>query len=163
MQSVWLFLKRAAMRMAYRVLRVKWWLVRPVSMGVRIMLVDDYSVIMVRQTYMPRWYFPGGLVDRGETPLEAAKREAFEEVGATCHSEPRLLGIFTQYVEFKSDHVVLFICDDFSLEELADSWEIEEIRAFPMTALPEDASAGSRRRVEEYLATPDAEALSGMW
>lgn len=156
-------LKRVVMRAAYLVLSVKWWLLRPISMGVRIMLIDNGTVIMIRQTYMPRWYFPGGLVDRGETPLEAAKREAFEEVGAICHSEPRLLGVFTQFVEFKNDHIMLYVCDDFSLEDRAVSWEIEEIRAFPLTELPEDASPGSRRRVEEFLVTAGADAQSGMW
>lgn len=156
-------LKRLVMQTAYLILRVKWWILRPVSMGVRIMLIDNGTVIMIRQTYMPRWYFPGGLVDRGETPLDAAKREAFEEVGAVCHSEPRLIGIFTQFVEFKSDHVVLFVCDDFSLKERSVSWEIEEIRAFLLTALPDDASPGSKRRVAEYLASAGREAQTGMW
>lgn len=146
-------LKRLVMRCAYLGLKIKWWLTRPVSMGVRIMLINDESVVMIRQTYYKDgWYFPGGLVDRGETPLEAAKREAFEEVGATCHSEPRLVGIFTQYVEYKSDHVVLFVCDDFSLSERSASWEVEQIKAFALTALPENTSPGGRRRVAEYLA-----------
>lgn len=145
-------LKRLVMRMAYAGLQLKWWLTRPVTLGVRIMLIDGDDVLMIRQTYMPRWYFPGGLVNRGETSLEAAKREAFEEVGATCHSEPRLVGVFTQFVEFKSDHVILFVCDDFSLSEQSTSWEIEQIKAFPLTALPEDASPGSRRRTADYLA-----------
>jgi len=147
-----LWLKRLVMRTAYAGLQLKWWLTRPVTLGVRIMLIDDDNVLMIRQTYMPLWYFPGGLVDRGETALEAAKREALEEAGATCHSEPRLLGIFTQYVDFKSDHVVLFACDDFSLTEQSISWEIEQIKAFPLTDLPEDASPGSRRRMADYLA-----------
>jgi len=154
--------KRFVMRMAYLGLKTKWWFTRPISMGVRIMLIDDERVIMIRQTYYKDgWYFPGGLVDRGETPLEAAKREAFEEVGATCHSEPRLLGIFTQYVEFKSDHVVLFVCDDFSLSEKSASWEVEQIQAFRLTELPKNSSPGGRRRVAEYL--DGALPVSTMW
>lgn len=154
-------IKRLLIRIAYRLLMVKWWITRPVTMSVRIMLVDDGQVLMLRHTYMPYWFFPGGLIDRGETSVEAAKREAFEEVGATCHSEPRLLGVFTNYYEFQSDHIILFVCDDFSLVPSPDKWEVEEIRTFPLTNLPQDALPGTQRRVDAYL-SGEAQS-SGVW
>lgn len=44
--------------------------------------------------WMPgRWGLPGGGIDAGETPAEAAVREAWEEVGLTL-SSVSLLGIF---------------------------------------------------------------------
>jgi 8-oxo-dGTP diphosphatase len=41
----------------------------------------DGSVLLIRQSYRNRWGFPGGLLERGEAPPDAARREAMEEVG----------------------------------------------------------------------------------
>ena len=38
--------------------------------------------VMCFNSYRAKWEMPGGHVDEGETPLEAAKRELFEETGA---------------------------------------------------------------------------------
>ncbi|GAA2994161.1 NUDIX hydrolase [Streptosporangium longisporum] len=40
-------------------------------------------VLLVRPTYKEGWEFPGGTVEEGETPWEAATREAVEELGLT--------------------------------------------------------------------------------
>lgn len=42
---------------------------------------DDGRVLLVRLSYRHRWGVPGGLLRRGETPADAARREAHEEVG----------------------------------------------------------------------------------
>ncbi len=36
-----------------------------------------------KENYVRRWQFPQGGIDEGETPLEAAKRELFEETSIT--------------------------------------------------------------------------------
>jgi 8-oxo-dGTP diphosphatase len=41
----------------------------------------DGRVLLVRQVYRERWGIPGGLLDRGEDPAQAAHREIREEVG----------------------------------------------------------------------------------
>ena len=40
----------------------------------------DGAVLLVRHAYRRRWGLPGGLLNRGEDPRVAAKREALEEV-----------------------------------------------------------------------------------
>lgn len=154
-------LMRFVLKIAYRLFLVKWWITRPVTLSVRIMLVDDGDVLMLRHTYMPYWFFPGGLIDRGETSLEAAKREAYEEAGVTCHAEPRFLGVFVNEYEFQSDHIFLYVCEDFSVGERTDKFEIEEIRTFALTDLPEDALPGTDRRVAAYLAGDSQ--MIGVW
>ena len=144
-------IRNGLMRLAYRILRVKWQLLRPVTSAVRIMLIQNDAVVMIQQTYLPDWHFPGGMVDRGETLTEAAEREAREEVGAICHSTPRLFGIFTNFTEGKSDHIAVFLCDDFTLHPSPDRWEIAAIERFSIHALPTDASRGSQRRIAELL------------
>ena len=41
----------------------------------------DGRVLFIRHLYRKRWGVPGGLLQRGETPSEAACREVLEEVG----------------------------------------------------------------------------------
>lgn len=44
--------------------------------------------VCVRHKERSTWEFPGGHIEAGETPMEAAKRELFEETGAvTFHIE----------------------------------------------------------------------------
>lgn len=42
---------------------------------------DDDRVLLVDPTYKPGWEFPGGVVERGESPLRAGRREVAEELG----------------------------------------------------------------------------------
>jgi len=41
----------------------------------------DGALLLVRQSYRKGWAVPGGLLKRGETPEDAARREVLEEVG----------------------------------------------------------------------------------
>lgn len=47
-----------------------------------VMLEDaDGKLLVVKANYKPYWTVPGGIIDEGETPKQAAIREVFEEVG----------------------------------------------------------------------------------
>ncbi len=125
--------------------------IRPVVMGVRVMLVRNGEVLLVRQTYSPGWYMPGGGLKRGETLEAAARREAAEEVGAELHNIS-LVGAYSNLKEWKSDHNILFLSTDFTLSGQLDRREIAEMRFFPLDALPEGLWPGYRQRLEEYRA-----------
>jgi 8-oxo-dGTP pyrophosphatase MutT (NUDIX family) len=136
------------MRLLYLGYRIYCFLFRPKTLGVRIMLIRNGQVLLVRQTYMSGWFMPGGGVKRGETLEQAARREAREEIGAEM-GELRLLGAYTHFGEHKSDHNALFLCTDFTSDRKQDS-EIAEMRFFPLDALPEGLMPGHRHRLEEY-------------
>jgi len=138
------------LRWVYLLYRGYLFFIRPVTLGTRIMMLRNGEVLLVRHTYMDGWYLPGGAVDRGETLDAAARREAREETGAELHNL-RLVGAYTNFKEWKSDHNVLFLSTDFTLDGKPDH-EIAELRFFPMNELPPDMSAGHRRRIEEYVA-----------
>lgn len=44
------------------------------------MVREDGKVLVVKANYKSYWSFPGGIIDRGESPLQAAIREVKEEV-----------------------------------------------------------------------------------
>lgn len=63
----------------------------------RILLFDEQNRIFLLKTHFdpevglpPRWLTPGGGVDSGETTLQAAVRELYEETGMTV--SPEVLG-----------------------------------------------------------------------
>lgn len=41
----------------------------------------DGRLLIVKSDYKRHWSVPGGIIDAGETPLQAVKREVLEEVG----------------------------------------------------------------------------------
>jgi 8-oxo-dGTP pyrophosphatase MutT (NUDIX family) len=131
-------------------LRRAWWRLRkPLTVGVRVLLIRGNKVVLVWHSYQDRWYLPGGGVERGETLLEAIRREAREELGAEL-GELRIHGVYTSFYEGKSDHVVVFSCDEFELGQ-PDGAEVTKVAEFDLTALPEGTSPGTRRRIDEVL------------
>jgi ADP-ribose pyrophosphatase YjhB (NUDIX family) len=142
--------KRLAFRTAYLGFEtwVRVW--HPVTIGVRVLLIEHGTVLLVRHTYRDGWFLPGGGVKRRETLEQAARREAHEEVGAARLGTLRLLGVHSNFGEHKSDHVVAFVCTDFIYTGDHDE-EIAQVQAFPLDSLPANLSPGTARRVAEYL------------
>src|SRR6266851_3109766 len=61
------------------------------------LIIDAGRVLLLRRGIEPqlgKWTFPGGYVDLGETPSQAALRETVEEVGMRV-TLGRLLGLFS--------------------------------------------------------------------
>jgi len=44
-------------------------------------IIDEDKVLLLKHKKLGMWLPPGGHIEPGETPVEAAKREAFEETG----------------------------------------------------------------------------------
>ena len=135
-------------RLLYPGFRLYCFVIRPKTLGVRVMLIRNDEVLLVRQTYMPGWFLPGGGVKRGETLEQAARREVCEESGVEM-GNLGLLGAYTHFGAHKSDHSALFLCTNFTIAGKQDK-EIAELRFFPLEALPDGLMSGHRRRIEEY-------------
>ncbi|MEP0706641.1 MAG: NUDIX domain-containing protein [Parvibaculum sp.] len=138
-------------KIARPLVRLYWRLRRPLTAGVRGMVFDgDGRVLLVRHTYIPGWYLPGGGVERGETMLTSLRRELEEEVGVMLVGEARLHGLYANFREFKSDHVALYVVAEGAYEHRPRrSPEIAESGFFAPNALPEGITPSTRARVRE--------------
>ena len=137
-------------RLVYRLRKLSWRVTRPTTLGARVILEKDGAILLVKHTYHRHWYLPGGGVNKGETVEEAARREAAEEVGAEL-GELRLVGVYDSFSEYKSDHVVVFSCDSFTLGGGTDAAEIEHVQKFSLRDLPVTISPATLRRIREYV------------
>lgn len=137
-----------------------WRLFRPVTLGVRLLLIKDGSILLVKHSYQPEWYLPGGGVKRNETLAQAGRREAMEEAGAEL-GQLQFFGIYSNLTQPKSDHVAVFVCHSFEVVGRSD-YEIESATFFPLRSLPPDISSGSLNRIREYMAG-DHVAGAGDW
>ncbi len=86
------------------------WITRAVTLGVRTLVLGSRGVFLVRHSYVPGWYLPGGGVDRGESAEAAAVRELREEGGIRCLGRPVLHGFFRNG---RRDHVACYVVRDF--------------------------------------------------
>jgi 8-oxo-dGTP diphosphatase len=81
---------------------------RPV-VGVIVVVRRGAQVLLAqrsRGTYVGKWGFPGGHVERGETIVEAGMRELHEETGLTA--DPRGVLTHLDVIERNPDGSVLF-------------------------------------------------------
>ena len=124
------------------------------AMGAACAIFDAAGrVLLVHHTYgRLNWELPGGLVEPGEAPHEAAIRELFEETG--LRAEPgRLTGVY-----FEADHpfgqmlhFVFRVAFDAAQDPVASSPEISEVRFWQLDQLPMPISDFTERRILDAL------------
>ena len=127
-----------------------WWM-RATTLGVRAIVLDGERVLLVRHTYVPGWFLPGGAVDRGESAEAAAIRELREEAAIVCHERPVLHGFFRNLAHSRRDHVACYVVRHFSHAPRKPDWEIAEAAFFPVAALPDGTSRATHARLAELF------------
>jgi len=126
-----------------------WFFRRPVTVGVKILATSRDEILLIKNRYEKMWYLPGGEVKNGETLAESARRELKEECGI-IPKELTTFGVYTNFSEYKSDHIILMHAD-VSGAAPRKGLEIEKLGFFDMKNLPGDVSPATKRRVDEYL------------
>jgi len=125
--------------------------VRGMTLGVRGACFDaEGRIFLVRHSYMPGWYLPGGGVERGETVHEALVRELREEGGIEMDDPPSLLGVYLN-AKRPRDHVLVFVSRRIRRPAPPGypNSEIAEAGFFDVAALPEATTPATRRRLGE--------------
>ena len=148
-------------RMAH-LARVGWLSVtRPLTMGVRAVVRDEAGgVLLIRHSYVGGWHLPGGGVDRNETIHQAMARELREEVGLEVVGAAQLLGLYGRFRHGASDHVAVFVVEQWAGTPAVDGLEIVEFGFFPADRLPGDVTPATRRRLGELW---NGEPVTDLW
>lgn len=139
--------------LAGRALHLYFRLRRGMTLGVRAAVLSEAGeVLLVRHTYTPGWHMPGGGVEPDETLLDALAKELREEANIALTGPAALHGIFLNRHVSDRDHVAVFIVGAFiqSAPKQPDR-EIAEARFFPLSALPDKTTPGTRRRLAEII------------
>ncbi|WP_157220307.1 NUDIX domain-containing protein [Flavisphingomonas formosensis] len=138
---------RLILPLAHRAARLWWFLRRPRTFGVRaIALTPAGEIVLVRHSYLPGWYCPGGGRRRSEDAQAAALRELREEIGMIAHGEVRFLQDYFVLQHHKRDTVSWFIVRDVRFAPRR-SLEIAEVRSYALDALPAGMPTIVRERV----------------
>jgi ADP-ribose pyrophosphatase YjhB (NUDIX family) len=133
---------------------------RGITLGVRGVVLDGDKVLLVRHSYVPGWYLPGGGVEAGETAEDALARELDEEAGVRLTARPELFGLYHNQRAHRLDHVALYVCRQWRREPRRANAEILACELFPLADLPDGATAATRARLEEVLG---GRALASTW
>lgn len=122
------------------------------TLGARVAAFDaDGRVLLVKQSYDPKWILPGGGVDRGETIEQAGIRELREEAAVIAEEPLVLHGFHSNHVSFPGDHVASFVLRKFSRKSWSPNAEISAVEFFAPSQLPHDVNGGSARRIHEIV------------
>lgn len=124
---------------------------RGMTLGVRAAVFDaDGRILLVRHSYVPGWYMPGGGVEPGEPMHEALGRELIEEGGVALTGPARLFAIYWNAQASRRDHVALYVCRDWEQARPPPrNLEIVDSGFFHPDALPMDTTDATRRRLAE--------------
>lgn len=143
-------------------LRPIWRLRRGLTLGAQGAIIDqDNRILLVRHSYRPGWFFPGGGVEWYETIETALARELEEEVGVSLTEAPQLHGVFANFASFPGDHIAVFVVRHWRRrEDYYRKGEIAEARMFERQDLPEETDRGTRVRLAEIF---DRAPINPLW
>ena len=134
---------------------------RRITLGARVMMIDEDRIYLVRHTYLNGWQLPGGGVEAGEAADTSAAREVMEETGYRVTGPLELFALYHNTLTTNRDHVALYLCRSLEQDhQFTANHEIAEFGWFPLDALPSETSAATRRRIAEVF---QGAARTGKW
>jgi 8-oxo-dGTP pyrophosphatase MutT (NUDIX family) len=112
-----------------------------------VVLNDSSEVLLLNHVLRPHsgWGFPGGFLDAGEQPVDAIKREVFEETGIELNS------LILHRVRTTKRHTEIIFLARSSDEAKVSSREIYELCWFAADKLPQGISRAMESLIREVL------------
>jgi 8-oxo-dGTP diphosphatase len=119
------------------------------SLGAFAIIFDDHRrVLLCYRRDIGRWNLPGGRVEPGELPTEAAIRETLEETGLEVEID-RLSGVYSKPQD--NDLVFAFVCREIG-GQLRVTDEAMESRYFDLDDLPAQTIPKHIERIQDAIA-----------
>lgn len=143
---------RLVYKFGYALYYSKWFIFRPKTFGVQIIVRNGNNILFIQHTYMHKglWDFPGGGVKENESPIEAARRETEEELKIS-NIELREIGKVEVYHSYHHDHINIFTGNTDSAETHFNKVEIKNGEWFPLNKLPTNLSKHTNEVLGVYL------------
>lgn len=101
---------RQAYRVAYPLAVAVWWVTNRQVVGVYVAIWHGDRVLMIRNSYKRSFGFPGGMIDAGETPIQAGARELREEAGVVI-DPAQLTLVHTITADSKRQRAVAYVVE----------------------------------------------------
>ena len=129
------------------------------QVGASVIVEDERGRVLLQlRSDNHCWGYCGGSVDLGEEVEAAAKRELYEETGLVANSLS-LFGVFsgkdTHYVYPNGDEVynidIVYICKDYCGDPVPQKGEVDELKFFELSELPENISPPIIKPIEAYV------------
>jgi 8-oxo-dGTP pyrophosphatase MutT (NUDIX family) len=117
-----------------------------VARGASVLLVRQYRLLINGLA----WEIPGGKVDDGETPAEAAVRECLEETGVRCHN-PRPLIFFHVGLDTARNPTHIFYSDEVADEIEPQRIHVEEVDSYEWVPLADCIKMIFERQIVDCL------------
>jgi ADP-ribose pyrophosphatase len=137
-------------RLLMRMLHSYFAMARGMTLGVRAACFDsDGRVFLVRHSYVPGWYFPGGGIERWETAGEALVKELREEGNLELTAPAELFHVYFNRNVSKRDHVLFYRASAVQTAPRPADREIVECGFFDPLDLPSGTTESTRRRLAE--------------
>jgi 8-oxo-dGTP pyrophosphatase MutT (NUDIX family) len=127
---------------------VIWYMFRPKTCGAKVVVMCGDEILLIKTTYDYGYSLPGGGVKKGEDPIDAAKREAIEEVGIVLDNVTQIT-TFVTTAEYKIDTVYGFYSEVSSKKYSLDKLEIERAEWHPLSNLPKLGSV-TQKIIDAY-------------
>lgn len=133
-----------------RLLHVYFRFARGMTLGVRAACFDENGhIFLVRHTYVPGWYMPGGGVEIEETATEAIAKELREEGNLELLEEPELLHVYLNMTASRRDHVLFYRARVRQTALRMPDQEIADSGFFSLDALPDGVTRAILDRLAE--------------
>ena len=123
------------------------------TIGVRAMVIHGNDILIVKHTYLPQLYHPGGNINCHETPYQAIKRELDEKVDIISSLSLDLFNIYYSNHEHRDNYIVFYIANynGIKIDKINDKSQDFRYKWFNFNQLPKDILLATLRRIKEYL------------
>ncbi|GEO83970.1 MULTISPECIES: NUDIX domain-containing protein [Alphaproteobacteria] len=139
-----------ARRMLLKVLHGYFAMSRGMTLGVRAACFNaEGQIFLVRHSYVPGWYMPGGGVERNETAFQALEKELREEGNLELTAPPQLFHVYFNRRISPRDHVLLYRAQVLQTAPRLADREIVEAGFFDPRDLPKDVTSATLCRLRE--------------